>query len=184
MTLKRNLIILVSFFNYGCTSLAERDYGSALIEEMTPEAKKEIEQVLSAASKRTISGLSENIFMTDSVVVLEKNRPQDSKIRSIRIMTKPDRYELILNKTDNVSLGMTKQIVVFKAKNAAMKSRKIFLFLCRLFVLSHSMAEKLPANFNTQDKSLEQIIKFPDIKGDISTTINCSGVVQKIKIKF
>ena len=98
MTLKRNLIILVSFFNFGCTSLAERDSGSALIEEMTPEAKKEIEQVLSAASKRTISGLSENIFMTDSVVVLEKNRPQDFEIRSIRIMTKPDRYELILNK--------------------------------------------------------------------------------------
>ena len=76
----------MSFFNFGCTSLAERDYGSALIEEMTPEAK--IEQVLSAASKRTISGLSENIFMTDSVVVLEKNRPQDFEISSIRIMTK------------------------------------------------------------------------------------------------
>ena len=96
MTLKRNLIILLPFFNFGCTSLGERDYSSALIEEMTPEAKKEIEQVLSAASKRTIKGLSENIFMTDSIVVLEKNRSQDSEIRSIRIMTKPDRYELIL----------------------------------------------------------------------------------------
>mgnify|MGYP001466067768 FL=1 len=119
MTLKRNLIILVSFFNFGCTSLAERDYSSALIEEMTPETKKEIEQVLSAASKRTIRGLSENIFMTDSVVVLEKNRPQDSKIRSIRIMTKPDRYELILNKNGQCFIRHDEtnlQWFLFKAK--------------------------------------------------------------------
>ena len=119
MTLKRNLIILVSFFNFGCTSLAERDYSSALIEEMTPEAKKEIEHVLSAASKRTIRGLSENIFMTDSVVVLEKNRPQDSEIRSIRIMTKPDRYELILNKNGQCFIRHDEtnlQWFLFKAK--------------------------------------------------------------------
>ena len=119
MALKRNLIILLSFFNFGCTSLAERDYSSALIEEMTPETKKEIEQVLSAASKRTIRGLSENIFMTDSVVVLEKNRPQDSKIRSIRIMTKPDRYELILNKNGQCFIRHDEtnlQWFLFKAK--------------------------------------------------------------------
>ena len=119
MALKRNLIILVSFFNFGCTSLAERDYSSALIEEMTPETKKEIEQVLSAASKRTIRGLSENIFMTDSVVVLEKNRPQDSEIRSIRIMTKPDRYELILNKNGQCFIRHDEtnlQWFLFKAK--------------------------------------------------------------------
>ena len=119
MTLKRNLIILVSFFNFGCTSLAERDYSSALIEEMTPEAKKEIEQVLSAASKRTIKGLSENIFMTDSVVVLEKNRPQDFEISSIRIMTKPDRYELILNKNGQCFIRHDEtnlQWFLFKAK--------------------------------------------------------------------
>ena len=119
MILKRNLIILVSFFNFGCTSLAERDYSSALIEEMTPEAKKEIEQVLSAASKRTISGLSENIFMTDSVVVLEKNRPQDFEISSIRIMTKPDRYELILNKNGQCFIRHDEtnlQWFLFKAK--------------------------------------------------------------------
>ena len=119
MTLKRNLIILVSFFNFGCTSLAERDYNSALIEEMTPEAKKEIEQVLSAASKRTIRGLSENIFMTDSVVVLEKNRPQDFEISSIRIMTKPDRYELILNKNGQCFIRHDEtnlQWFLFKAK--------------------------------------------------------------------
>jgi len=119
MTLKRNLIILVSFFNFGCTSLAERDYGSALIEEMTPEAKKEIEHVLSAASKRTIRGLSENIFMTDSVVVLEKNRPQDFEISSIRIMTKPDRYELILNKNGQCFIRHDEtnlQWFLFKAK--------------------------------------------------------------------
>ena len=119
MALRRNLIILLSFFNFGCTSLAERDYSSALIEEMTPETKKEIEQVLSAASKRTIRGLSENIFMTDSVVVLEKNRPQDSKIRSIRIMTKPDRYELILNKNGQCFIRHDEtnlQWFLFKAK--------------------------------------------------------------------
>ena len=119
MSLKRNLIILVSFFNFGCTSLAERDYSSALIEEMTPETKKEIEQVLSAASKRTIRGLSENIFMTDSVVVLEKNRPQDSEISSIRIMTKPDRYELILNKNGQCFIRHDEtnlQWFLFKAK--------------------------------------------------------------------
>ena len=119
MTLKRNLIILVSFFNSGCTSLAERDYSSALIEEMTPEAKKEIEQVLSAASKRIIRGLSENIFMTDSVVVLEKNRPQDFEISSIRIMTKPDRYELILNKNGQCFIRHDEtnlQWFLFKAK--------------------------------------------------------------------
>ena len=119
MTLKRNLIILVSFFNFGCTSLAERDYSSALIEEMTPETKKEIEQVLSAASKRTIRGLSENIFMTDSVVVLEKNRPQDFEISSIRIMTKPDRYELILNKNGQCFIRHDEtnlQWFLFKAK--------------------------------------------------------------------
>tara|TARA_B100000609_G_scaffold85394_1_gene68140 strand:- start:1358 stop:1729 length:372 start_codon:yes stop_codon:yes gene_type:complete len=119
MALKRNLIILLSFFNFGCTSLAERDYSSALIEEMTPETKKEIEQVLSAASKRTIRGLSENIFMTDSVVVLEKNRPQDSEIRSIRIMTKPDRYELILNKNGQCFIRHDEtnlQWFLFKAK--------------------------------------------------------------------
>ena len=119
MTLKRNLIIFVSFFNFGCTSLAERDYSSALIEEMTPEAKKEIEQVLSAASKRTIRGLSENIFMTDSVVVLEKNRPQDFEISSIRIMTKPDRYELILNKNGQCFIRHDEtnlQWFLFKAK--------------------------------------------------------------------
>ena len=119
MALKRNLIILVLFFNFGCTSLAERDYSSALIEEMTPEAKKEIEQVLSAASKRTIRGLSENIFMTDSVVVLEKNRPQDFEISSIRIMTKPDRYELILNKNGQCFIRHDEtnlQWFLFKAK--------------------------------------------------------------------
>ena len=119
MTLKRNLIILVSFFNFGCTSLAERDYSSALIEEMTPEAKKEIEQVLSAASKRTIRGLSENIFMTDSVVVLEKNRPQGFEISYIRIMTKPDRYELILNKNGQCFIRHDEtnlQWFLFKAK--------------------------------------------------------------------
>ena len=119
MSLKRNLIILVSFFNFGCTSLAERDYSSALIEEMTPEVKKEIEQVLSAASKRTIRGLSENIFMTDSVVVLGKNRPQDFEISSIRIMTKPDRYELILNKNGQCFIRHDEtnlQWFLFKAK--------------------------------------------------------------------
>ena len=119
MTLKRNLIILLPFFNFGCTSLGERDYSSALIEEMTPEAKKEIEQILSAASKRTISGLSENIFMTDSVVVLEKNRPQDFEISSIRIMTKPDRYELILNKNGQCFIRHDEtnlQWFLFKAK--------------------------------------------------------------------
>ena len=119
MALKRNLIILLSFFNFGCTSLAERDYSSALIEEMTPEAKKEIEKVLSAASKRTIRGLSENIFMTDSVVVLEKNRPQDFEISSIRIMTKPDRYELILNKNGQCFIRHDEtnlQWFLFKAK--------------------------------------------------------------------
>ena len=119
MTLKRNLIILVSFFNFGCTSLGERDYSSALIEEMAPEAKKEIEHVLSAASKRTIRGLSENIFMTDSVVVLEKNRPQDFEISSIRIMTKPDRYELILNKNGQCFIRHDEtnlQWFLFKAK--------------------------------------------------------------------
>ena len=86
---------------------------------MTPEAKKEIEQVLSAASKRTISGLSENIFMTDSVVVLEKNRPQDFEISSIRIMTKPDRYELILNKNGQCFIRHDEtnlQWFLFKAK--------------------------------------------------------------------
>ena len=119
MTLKRNLIILLPFFNFGCTSLGERDYSSALIEEMTHEAKKLIEQVLSAASKRTIRGLSENIFMTDSIVVLEKNRPQDSEIRSIRIMTKPDRYELILNKNGQCFIRHDEtnlQWFLFKAK--------------------------------------------------------------------
>ena len=122
MTLKRNLIILLPFFNFGCTSLGERDYTSALIEEMTPEAKKEIEQVLSAASKRTIKGLSENIFMTDSIVVLEKNRPQDSEIRSIRIMTKPDRYELILNKNGQCFIRHDEtnlQWFLFKAKSVS-----------------------------------------------------------------
>ena len=119
MTLRRNLIILLLFFNFGCTSLAERDYNSALIDEMTPEAKKEIEQVLSAASNRTIRGLSENIFMTDSIVVLENNRPQDSEIRSIRIMTKPDRYELILNKNGQCFIRHDEtnlQWFLFKAK--------------------------------------------------------------------
>ena len=67
-----------------------------------------------------------------------------------------------------------------------MKSQAHFLFLLSsILFFGHSAAEKVPANFNTQDKSLDQIIKFPDIKGDISTTINCSGVVQKNKkIKF
>jgi len=59
------------------------------------------------------------------------------------------------------------------------------LFLSCILFSGHSVAERVPANFNTQDKSLDQIIKFPGIKGDISTTINCSGVVQKNKkIKF
>ena len=67
-----------------------------------------------------------------------------------------------------------------------MKSLSHYLFLFSSILFSaHSVAERVPVNFNTQDKSLDQIIKFPDIKGDISTTINCSGVVQKNKkIKF
>ena len=80
--------------------------------------QKEIEQVLSAASKRTISGLSENIFMTDSVVVLEKSS-SGFEISSIRIMTKPDRYELILNKNGQCFIRHDEtnlQWFLFKAK--------------------------------------------------------------------
>ena len=67
-----------------------------------------------------------------------------------------------------------------------MKSLSVYLLLFFSILFSaHTLADRLPANFNTEDKSLDQIIKFPDIKGDISTTINCSGVIQKNrKIKF
>ncbi len=67
-----------------------------------------------------------------------------------------------------------------------MKSLSVYLLLFFSILFSaHTLADRLPANFNTEDKSLNQIIKFPDIKGDISTTINCSGVIQKNrKIKF
>ena len=53
------------------------------------------------------------------IVVLEKNRPQDSEIRSIRIMTKPDRYELILNKNGQCFIRHDEtnlQWFLFKAK--------------------------------------------------------------------
>ena len=105
-------------------------------------------------------------------------------------MTKPDRYELILNKNGQCFIRHDEtnlQWFLFKAKCVSQWNlEKITYFFCRLFCfLVIRWQKSFQQIFNTQDKSLEQIIKFPDIKGDISTTINCSGVVQKNKkIKF
>ena len=63
--------------------------------------------------------------------------------------------------------------------------KNIFLSLLFLIYSFPIFGESTPANFNVNEKSLTSSIKFPQIKGDISITINCSGVIQKNnKIKF
>ena len=63
--------------------------------------------------------------------------------------------------------------------------KKVFLSLLFLFYSFPIYGEGAPAKFNVKEKSLISSIKFPQIRGDISIIINCSGVILKNnKIKF
>ena len=63
--------------------------------------------------------------------------------------------------------------------------KNIFLSLLFLIYSFPIYGESTPAKFSVKEKSLISSIKFPQIRGDISIIINCSGVILKNnKIKF
>ena len=95
----KNILILafISFTLTGCSSLTQDRYKSAVLIEITPEIKLEIEQIITAASNGSKARLADNIFTNQSTLSIEKNRPHNSNINIKRIYNEPDIYELIIS---------------------------------------------------------------------------------------
>ena len=64
-----------------------------------------------------------------------------------------------------------------------MLSRRISFFVVVLGVFvcasANSQSERIPAGFDAGEKSLDKLIKYPEISGDIDRTLLCQGVLKK-----
>ncbi len=118
--MKNNLnLALISLALTACSSLAQNGYKSAVLIEMTPEIKLEIEQIITAASNGSKARLADNVFMNQSTLLMEKNRPHNSNINIMRIYNEPDIYELIISDNGQCFISHTEtklQWFLFKAK--------------------------------------------------------------------
>ena len=117
----KNILILafISFTLTGCSSLTQDRYKSAVLIEITPEIKLEIEQIITAASNGSKARLADNVFMNQSTLLMEKNRPHNSNINIMRIYNEPDIYELIISDNGQCFISHTEtklQWFLFKAK--------------------------------------------------------------------
>jgi len=111
-------LILCCFLS-SCFLLPQKNYIPALLVEMTPEIKVEIEQIIISASNGTKSTISENAFINENLLIIERNRPSDPKFNLGRILSWPDRYELIISDNGQCFIRHRKtklQWFLFKAK--------------------------------------------------------------------
>jgi len=111
--------LFLCYFLSGCFLLPQRNYIPALLNEMTPEIKIEIEQIITSASNGTKTIISENAFKNENLLIIERNRPSGSKFNLGRILSWPDRYELIISDNGQCFIRHSKtklQWFLFKAK--------------------------------------------------------------------
>jgi hypothetical protein len=112
-------LTLISLALIACSSLAQNGYKSAVLIEITPEIKLEIEQIITAASNGSKARLADNVFTNQSILLIEKNRPHNSNINIKRIYNEPDMYELIISDNGQCFISHTEtklQWFLFKAK--------------------------------------------------------------------
>ncbi len=106
-------------FLSSCFLLPQKNYIPALLVEMTPEIKIEIEQIITSASNGTKSTISDNAFKDESLIIIERNKPSNSKFNLGRILSWPDRYQLIISDNGQCFIRHSKtklQWFLFKAK--------------------------------------------------------------------
>ena len=106
-------------FLSSCFLLPQKNYIPALLVEMTPEIKIEIEQIITSASNGTKSTISDNAFKDESLIIIERNKPSNSKFKLGRILSWPDRYQLIISDNGQCFIRHSKtklQWFLFKAK--------------------------------------------------------------------
>ena len=53
------------------------------------------------------------------------------------------------------------------------------LGLCLALAAPAALAEFTPATFSTGERSLETLIEFPELRGDVSVTISCIGLLAR-----
>ena len=54
-----------------------------------------------------------------------------------------------------------------------------WLGLCLAAATTPALAEYSPAGFSSGEKSLEALIEFPELRGDVSVTISCIGLLAR-----
>jgi len=68
---------------------------------------------------------------------------------------------------------------------AFIKMFRYILLISMLFTAKETFAESQSASFNAEEKSLLSVMAFPNIKGNVTVMINCSGLIRKNrKMKF
>jgi len=81
----------------GCFLLRDKPDTYALLTNMTPEVKLEIEQIIRAASGGQKIIISETAFTMDSLLIMERNSLSKMKHTNDRTKKSPNHYRLIIS---------------------------------------------------------------------------------------
>jgi len=92
---------LIIFFTLtilsGCFLLLAKQDVNALLTNMDPEVKLEIEQIISASSNGSKVNVSETAFLENSLLIIEQNPVMKEKYKNDRTAIKPIHYRLTIS---------------------------------------------------------------------------------------
>lgn len=92
---------LIIFFTLtilsSCFLLVTKQDVNALLTNMDPEVKLEIEQIISASSNGSKVNISETAFLTNSLLIIEQNPAMKEKYKNDRTSPKPIHYRLTIS---------------------------------------------------------------------------------------
>ena len=117
--LKTISILMLSNFLSGCFLLPIKRYQSALLLDMNAEVKLEIEQIISASSGGQNIVISDDTFITNSLLTIELNASNEVPYPNDRTKKKPKQYELIISDNGQCFINDKKtelQWFLFKAE--------------------------------------------------------------------
>ena len=96
--MKSPLIILFTLtILSSCSLLVTKQDVNALLTNMDPEVKLEIEQIISASSNGSKVNISETAFLANSLLIIEQNSAMKEKYKNDRTVTKPIHYRLTIS---------------------------------------------------------------------------------------
>ena len=117
--IKALIISILSCLLSGCFLLSAKRYNSALLLNMNPDVKLEIEQIISASSGGRDVTISDETFITNSLLTVESNASNMIPYPNDRTKENPDQYELIMSDNGQCFINERKtklQWFLFKAK--------------------------------------------------------------------